>query len=51
MTELSKKPVPDRAEYNAFFPSEFSLKAYVAPKPILTACNFRKPTPAANTKC
>ena len=32
MTELSKKPVPNRAEYNAFFPSEFSLNAYVAPK-------------------
>ena len=24
-TELSKLPVPDRAERNAFFPSEYSL--------------------------
>lgn len=32
MTELSRQPVPDRAEYNAFFPSEYSLSQYTAPK-------------------
>ena len=40
MTELSKKPVPDRAEYNAFFPSEFSLNAYVAPKTDFNGVQF-----------
>lgn len=29
---LSKKPVPDPAEHNAFFPSEYSLSQYVPPK-------------------
>lgn len=33
MTEqLSKQPVADRAENNAYFPSEFSLSQYTAPK-------------------
>lgn len=30
--ELSNKPVPDRAEENAFFPSDYSLSLYVAKK-------------------
>lgn len=30
--ELSKDPVPDPAEYNAFFPSAYSLSQYIAPK-------------------
>lgn len=30
MTELSKKPVADRAEHNAFFPSDYSLKQYTS---------------------
>ena len=29
-TELSKLPVPDRAERNAFFPSEYSLSVYTS---------------------
>lgn len=28
----SKKPVPDRAEHNAYFPSEYSLGQYVPPR-------------------
>ncbi|WP_373754378.1 glyoxalase III HchA [Neisseria weixii] len=28
MSELNKQPVPDRAEYNAFFPSDYSLSLY-----------------------
>ncbi|BCX78698.1 glyoxalase III HchA [Campylobacter sp. 19-13652] len=32
MSELSKKPVVDVAEDNAFFPSEFSLSQFTAPK-------------------
>lgn len=28
MTELNKQPVPDRAEHNAFFPSDYSLSLY-----------------------
>lgn len=30
MSELSKQPVADRAEYNAFFPSEYSLSQYTS---------------------
>lgn len=30
-TELSKKPVADPAEHNAFFPSEYSLSQFTAP--------------------
>jgi len=32
VNELSKAPVPDRAEENAFFPSPYSLSLYTAPK-------------------
>lgn len=32
MTELSKQPQRDRAEHNAYFPSEYSLDAYTSPK-------------------
>ncbi|MBO6371823.1 protein deglycase HchA [Enterococcus faecalis] len=31
MTELSKKPVRDFAEHNAYFPSEYSLSVYTSP--------------------
>lgn len=31
MAELSKKPTPDVAEHNAFFPSEYSLSQFTAP--------------------
>lgn len=30
MSELSKNPVPDRAEHNAFFPSDYSLTKYTS---------------------
>lgn len=30
MSELSKNPVPDRAENNAFFPSDYSLSLYTS---------------------
>ena len=30
--QLSKQPVPDRAENHAYFPSEYSLSQYTAPK-------------------
>lgn len=30
MTELTKKPVADKAEYNAFFPSDYSLSLYTS---------------------
>lgn len=32
MTELSKEPVRDRAEHNAYFPSDYSLSVYTSPK-------------------
>ena len=31
MTTLSKEPVRDRAEHNAFFPSPYSLSVYTSP--------------------
>ncbi|MDG3132195.1 protein deglycase HchA [Streptococcus suis] len=31
MTELSKNPVRDRAEHNAYFPSDYSLSLYTSP--------------------
>lgn len=43
MTELSKTPVPDQAEYNAFFPSPFSLNAYTAPKTDFNGVQFAQP--------
>lgn len=43
MTELSKQPIADHAEYNAFFPSEFSLKAYTAPKTDFDGIKFSQP--------
>lgn len=49
MTDL-KKPVADRAEHNAFFPSEYSLSQYVAKKPILTVSSLINLTQVANTK-
>ena len=32
MKELSKEPVRDRAEHNAYFPSDYSLSVYTSPK-------------------
>lgn len=43
MTELSKTPVPDRAEHNAYFPSEYSLSQYTAKKTDFTGVKFAKP--------
>lgn len=43
MAELSKTPVPDRAEHNAFFPSEYSLSQYTAPKTDFDGVKFAKP--------
>ena len=43
MSELSKTPVPDRAEYNAYFPSEYSLSQYTAPKTDFGGVKFDRP--------
>lgn len=40
---LSKTPTPDTAEYNAFFPSPFSLSAYTAPKTDFDGVKFDAP--------
>lgn len=42
-TALSKAPVADRAEHDAWFPSEFSLKAYTAPKTDFDGVRFDAP--------
>ena len=50
MTELSKKPVRDQAEHNAYFPSAYSLAAYTSPvsdfagyqnEPVATAKKYK----------
>ena len=43
MTELSREPVADRAEHNAFFPSAYSLSQYTAPKTNFDGVKFAKP--------
>lgn len=43
MTDISKAPIPDRAEYNAFFPSEYSLGQYTAPRTDYAGTRFAKP--------
>lgn len=43
MSGLSKNPVPDRAEHNAFFPSDYSLSQYVAKKTDFNGFKFDKP--------
>lgn len=43
MTELSRQPVADRAEHNAFFPSEYSLSQYTAPKTNFAGTKFAQP--------
>lgn len=42
-TELSKKPQIDEAEFNAFFPSKFSLSEFTSPKSNLEGANYPKP--------
>ena len=43
MTELSREPVADRAEHNAYFPSAYSLSQYTAPKTNFDGVKFSKP--------
>lgn len=43
MSELSKLPVADRAEHNAFFPSDYSLSLYTSPKTDFAGFQFEKP--------
>ena len=43
MTELSRQPVADRAEHNAFSPSEYSLSQYTAPKTNFAGTKFAQP--------
>lgn len=50
MTELSREPVADRAEHNAFFPSAYSLSQYTAPKTNFDGVKFAKHTLAVSTK-
>ena len=42
MKELSKEPVRDRAEHNAYFPSEYSLSVYTSPKTDFDGFKFKK---------
>ncbi|QLB21360.1 protein deglycase HchA [Vespertiliibacter pulmonis] len=43
MTELSRQPVADRAEHNAFFPSEYSLSQYTRKVTDFDGFKFEKP--------
>jgi molecular chaperone Hsp31 and glyoxalase 3 len=38
---LSKDPQPDEAEFNAFFPSKFSLSQFTSPKSDLADATIR----------
>lgn len=40
---LSRKPQPDEAEHNAFFPSPFSLAQFTGSKSNLSGADYRKP--------
>ncbi|RAI59761.1 glyoxalase III HchA [Roseicella frigidaeris] len=40
---LSKEPQPDEAEFNAFFPSPFSLKQFTSPKSDLAGADYPQP--------
>lgn len=40
---LSKEPQPDAAEFNAFFPSPFSLKQFTAPTSGLEGADYSRP--------
>lgn len=42
MSELSKVPVADRAEHNAFFPSDYSLSLYTSPKTDFDGFKFKQ---------
>ena len=43
MAELSKEPVRDKAEHNAYFPSDYSLSLYTSPKTDFNGFKFGKP--------
>ena len=43
MTDTSKTPVPDRAEYDAWFPSPHSLTLYTAPRTDFDGLKFATP--------
>lgn len=43
MSELSKQPVPDLAEHNAYFPSEYSLSQYTSKTTDFDGVKFDKP--------
>lgn len=43
MTESSRQPSPDHAEYNAWFPSPYSLSQYTAPRTNFTGVKFDRP--------
>ncbi len=43
---LSKEPQPDEAEFNAFFPSPFSLKQFTNPTSGLEGADYPQPYPA-----
>lgn len=40
---LSKEPQPDEAEFNAFFPSPYSLSQYTSPKSDLAGADYPQP--------
>ena len=43
MDQLSKEPVKDKAENNAYFPSEYSLILYTSPKTDFKGFKFEEP--------
>ena len=45
MTEKSKNPAPDRAEWNAYFPSDYSLSVYTSPTTDFHGCGPPRPHP------
>lgn len=48
---LSKDPQPDEAEFNAFFPSKFSLSQFTSAKSDLEGPTIRSPTRARGAFC
>ena len=50
MTDTSKTPVPDRAEYDAWFPSPHSLALYTAPRTDFDGLKFGNPFPRGKHK-
>lgn len=50
MTKLSKEPVKDMAEHNAYFPSEYSLSLYTSPVTDFGGFKFEKAYTEKNIK-